>query len=106
MRGKAQHRRRNHDRAQPASTGHHRTHRHRALGVPRHPSTAFAQNGYRIDTNGGDLRVRTSPGGEFKRWIADETPVDIRCQQKGPSVEGKYGTSRVWNKIGRDEYVP
>ncbi|EIT83876.1 peptidase m23 [Fictibacillus macauensis ZFHKF-1] len=32
--------------------------------------------------------------------------VKISCQTTGDTVKGTYGTSKIWNKVGKDRYVP
>ena len=65
----------------------------------------------RVDTAGPSLTVRagasTSSGAIGS--VADGTFVTIRCQKRGQSVTGTFGTSNLWDDIGNgfvaDAYV-
>jgi murein DD-endopeptidase MepM/ murein hydrolase activator NlpD len=65
----------------------------------------------RVETSGVDLTVRSGPGTSFAAIDAlpDGQAVTIRCQQRGPTVRGTFGSSDLWDKIGAgyvsDAYV-
>lgn len=65
----------------------------------------------RIDTAGAPLTVRSGPGTGYAAVgsVADGTHVTIRCQKRGTSVTGTFGTSTLWDQIGdgfvADAYV-
>jgi murein DD-endopeptidase MepM/ murein hydrolase activator NlpD len=65
----------------------------------------------RVNTAGAPLTVRagTSTSTAAIGSIADGTHVTIRCQKRGQSITGTYGTSTLWDDIGNgfiaDAYV-
>lgn len=65
----------------------------------------------RVSTNGTPLTVRTGPGTGYAAvgTIANGTHVTIRCQKHGQSINGTYGSTTLWDKIGSgyisDAYV-
>lgn len=65
----------------------------------------------RVDTAGPALTIRSGPGTGFAAVgsVADGASVTIRCQKLGQKVRGKFGTSALWNHIGKgyvaDAYV-
>ncbi|KDN22318.1 hypothetical protein [Amycolatopsis rifamycinica] len=67
---------------------------------------AFAATGTVHTDSGAALTVRSSPsaGASSVGSIADGTAVTISCQTNGSTVDGKYGTSDIWDKVG-DGYV-
>jgi len=62
--------------------------------------TAVAATGT-INTGNAPLTVRASASTSAKAvgTIKDGTRITIDCQTTGPSVKGKYGTSRVWDHV-------
>ncbi|MFJ9786429.1 hypothetical protein ACIRSS_43135 [Amycolatopsis sp. NPDC101161] len=74
-------------------------------------SPAFAASGTVHTDSGAALTVRATPstGGSAVGSIADGTAVTISCQTNGSTVDGKYGTSDIWDKVGNgyvsDAYV-
>ncbi|WP_103339060.1 hypothetical protein [Amycolatopsis sp. CA-126428] len=67
---------------------------------------AFAAAGTVHTDSGAPLTVRSSPSASAGSVgsIADGTAVTISCQTNGSTVDGKYGTSDIWDKVG-DGYV-
>ncbi len=65
----------------------------------------------RVNTAGASLTVRTGPGTGYGAVgsVADGTHVTIRCQKRGQSISGTYGTTTLWDDIGNgfvsDAYV-
>jgi hypothetical protein len=65
----------------------------------------------RVNTAGEALHVRSgaSLSASIVGSVADGAYVAIRCQKRGGSVTGTYGTSTLWDKIGAgfvsDAYV-
>jgi hypothetical protein len=65
----------------------------------------------RVNTSGAPLTVRSgaSAGSAAVGSVADGAFITIRCQQRGQSVTGTYGTSTLWDFIGTgyvaDAYV-
>jgi hypothetical protein len=65
----------------------------------------------RVNTAGAALTVRAGASTSTRAigTVADGTHVTIRCQQRGQSVSGTYGTSTLWDDIGAgfiaDAYV-
>jgi len=74
-------------------------------------SPAFAATGTVHTDSGAALTVRSSPSTTAGSVgsIADGTAVTISCQTNGSTVDGKYGTSDIWDKVGTgyisDAYV-
>jgi uncharacterized protein YraI len=72
---------------------------------------AFAAAGTVHTDSGAPLTVRSSPSASAGSVgsIADGTAVTISCQTNGSTVDGKYGTSDIWDKVGNgyvsDSYV-
>ncbi|MEV5712317.1 hypothetical protein AB0L41_00380 [Amycolatopsis mediterranei] len=72
---------------------------------------AFAASGTVHTDSGAPLTVRSSPSASAGSVgsIADGTAVTISCQTNGSTVDGKYGTSDIWDKVGNgylsDAYV-
>ncbi|MBA4493137.1 SH3 domain-containing protein [Paenactinomyces guangxiensis] len=60
-----------------------------------------------VNTSGINLNVRSGPGTSYSivDQVADGTKVTIRCQIKGETVTGTYGTSNLWDQIGEGKYV-
>lgn len=56
----------------------------------------------RIDTAGAPLNVRAgaSTSTAIVGSVADGTFVTIRCQKRGQTVTGTFGTSSLWDSIG------
>ena len=65
----------------------------------------------RVDTAGPALTIRSGPGTSYPAVgsVADGASVTIRCQKVGQKVRGKFGTSTLWDNIGKgyvaDAYV-
>ncbi|MBK9030602.1 MAG: peptidoglycan DD-metalloendopeptidase family protein [Myxococcales bacterium] len=65
----------------------------------------------RVNTAGAPLTVRAGASTSTAALgsVADGTHVTIRCQQRGQSITGTYGTSTLWDNIGSgyiaDAYV-
>ena len=61
----------------------------------------------RVRTGGDDLVVRSGPGTGYAKVgrISSGTTIDIVCQTRGTTVNGRYGTSSWWDKIGANRYV-
>ncbi len=65
----------------------------------------------RVNTSGANLTVRSGPGTGYRAVgsVADGARVRIRCQKRGQSIRGTYGTSTLWDYIGTgyvsDAYV-
>ncbi|MGI8683124.1 MAG: CHAP domain-containing protein [Mycobacteriales bacterium] len=78
-----------------------------ATAVAVTPGISTAQNGYHIETHGTALTVRSGPGTGYAAvgTIKDGTPVDIGCQAYGTAVTGTFGTSKVWDRIGKGRFV-
>jgi surface antigen len=70
-------------------------------------AVANAATGTVHTSAGATLTVRSGPGtgyqvvGSVKRG----TTVNIVCQAYGSSVTGRYGTTRIWDKIGNGRFV-
>lgn len=64
-----------------------------------------------VKTSGKNLIVRSGPGTKYKAvgTLKNGQKVTITCQTKGSKVKGTYGTSTLWNKVGKgyvsDAYV-
>jgi hypothetical protein len=64
-----------------------------------------------VNTSGPSLTVRSSPstGATAVGSVADGAKVTITCQKHGSSVTGTYGTTTLWDFIGKgyvsDAYV-
>ncbi|MDQ3036162.1 MAG: peptidoglycan DD-metalloendopeptidase family protein [Myxococcota bacterium] len=56
----------------------------------------------RVNTSGAPLTVRSGAGTGYRAVgsVADGAQVRIRCQKRGTSVTGTYGTSTLWDYIG------
>ena len=67
---------------------------------------AFAASGTVHTDSGAPLTVRSSPSATAGSVgsIAEGTAVTITCQTNGSTVDGKYGTSDIWDKVG-DGYI-
>lgn len=65
----------------------------------------------RVSTSGAALTVRSGPGTGYAAVgsLPNGTRVTIRCQVRGQSVSGTYGTSSLWDHVGTgyvaDTYV-
>jgi uncharacterized protein YraI len=74
-------------------------------------SPAFAATGTVHTDTGAALTVRATPStsGSSVGTLAEGTAVTISCQTNGSTVDGKYGTSDIWDKVGNgyvsDAYV-
>ncbi|SEF21160.1 SH3 domain-containing protein [Amycolatopsis pretoriensis] len=72
---------------------------------------ALAASGTVHTDSGIALTVRATPStsGSAVGTVADGTAVTISCQTNGSTVDGKYGTSDIWDKVGNgyisDAYV-
>ncbi|GLY40693.1 hypothetical protein Amsp01_067160 [Amycolatopsis sp. NBRC 101858] len=67
---------------------------------------ALAASGTVHTDSGIALTVRATPStsGSPVGTVADGTAVTISCQTNGSTVDGKYGTSDIWDKVG-DGYI-
>ncbi|MFG2814221.1 SH3 domain-containing protein [Streptomyces sp. NPDC048410] len=56
---------------------------------------------------GAALNVRSGPGTGYGiiRVLPAGSSVTIYCQTPGTTVTGPYGTSKIWDNIGADEFV-
>jgi murein DD-endopeptidase MepM/ murein hydrolase activator NlpD len=56
----------------------------------------------RVDTAGAGLTVRSGPGTSFPvvGSVADGATVRIKCQKRGQSISGTFGTTTLWDNIG------
>jgi uncharacterized protein YraI len=65
----------------------------------------------RVNTSGAPLTIRAgaSTGAAAMGSVADGAFVTIRCQRRGSTVSGTYGSSSLWDQIGggfiADAYV-
>ena len=61
----------------------------------------------RVRNAGDDLVVRSGPGTGYAKVgrISSGATIDIVCQTHGTTVNGRYGTSSWWDKIGANRYV-
>jgi len=72
---------------------------------------ALAASGTVHTDSGAALTLRATPSasGASVGSVADGTAVTISCQTNGSTVDGKYGTSDIWDKVGNgylsDAYV-
>jgi hypothetical protein len=73
-------------------------------------SSPSGTNG-RVRTSGAPLTIRSGPGTGHRAvgTIANGTRIRVRCHKRGTRVTGTYGTTRLWDRIGRgyisDAYV-
>jgi hypothetical protein len=60
-----------------------------------------------VGTSGASLNVRSGPGTGYSvvGSLANGTRVTIYCQVNGETVTGRYGTSKIWNRIGSGRYI-
>jgi uncharacterized protein YraI len=53
------------------------------------------------------LNVRSGPGTGYE--VVDQLPagshVTIRCQTPGTTVDGYYGTSKIWDNIANGQFI-
>ncbi len=74
-------------------------------------SPALAASGTVHTDSGAALTLRATPSASASSVgsVADGTAVTITCQTNGSTVDGKYGTSDIWDKVGNgylsDAYV-
>jgi murein DD-endopeptidase MepM/ murein hydrolase activator NlpD len=65
----------------------------------------------RVNTSGPSLLVRTGPrrSADVVGSVADGATVTIRCQKRGDTVSGTYGTTDLWDRVAggfvSDAYV-
>ncbi len=75
------------------------------------PPTPTGSAPGRVNTAGVALTIRSGASSTSTAvgTVADGTNVTIRCQKRGESITGTYGTSNLWDKIGTgyisDAYV-
>jgi uncharacterized protein YraI len=60
-----------------------------------------------VHTASASLSVRSGPGTGYAKvgTLRKGAKVDIVCQTYGGRVDGTYGSSRVWNKIGAGRWI-
>lgn len=60
-----------------------------------------------VDTAGAPLTVRSGPGTSYDNVgsLADGSHVTILCQSPGSTVNGTFGTSNIWDRIGTGRYI-
>ncbi|MFI8185431.1 SH3 domain-containing protein [Actinacidiphila glaucinigra] len=70
-------------------------------------SAAAAKLVYYSVAPGCRVNVRSGPGTSFQllRTLPYDQKVPIFCQTPGTTVNGYYGTSNIWDRIGPDQYV-
>ncbi|MFI1800731.1 SH3 domain-containing protein [Streptomyces sp. NPDC020379] len=56
---------------------------------------------------GTQVNVRRGPntGSQIVRVLPEDSEVQIRCQTRGETVTGPYGTSDIWDSIAPGQYV-
>jgi murein DD-endopeptidase MepM/ murein hydrolase activator NlpD len=61
----------------------------------------------RVNTAGAALTVRSgaTTNAAAVGSVSDGATVHITCQKRGESVQGTYGTSTLWDKIGPGRYI-
>jgi hypothetical protein len=61
-----------------------------------------------IKTKKGKLPVFSKPKHTAKviGYAANKTKVKIYCQVRGSKIKGPFGTSTLWDQIGKNKYVP
>ncbi|MBA4495037.1 glycerophosphodiester phosphodiesterase family protein [Paenactinomyces guangxiensis] len=81
--------------------------------VTNHPKAAldWLSNGFPGTVNtttGVNLNVRSGPGTNYDivGSVADGQTIFIKCQIRGETITGTYGTSNLWNQIGDGKYIP
>jgi uncharacterized protein YraI len=69
-------------------------------------AAAEAATGH-VRTQSTPLTVRSGPGTQFAAVgsVAKGATITIVCRAKGTRVNGRYGATSVWNKIGEGRYV-
>lgn len=70
-------------------------------GGPRYATgTVHVNPGYTLS-----VRARPNKSARVLRRLAPGTRVRITCQTRGSRMTGRYGTSRVWDKLARGGFV-
>ncbi|MGW1077707.1 SH3 domain-containing protein [Streptomyces sp. NPDC002537] len=56
---------------------------------------------------GYQVNVRRGPntGSQVVRVLPEDASVQIRCQTRGETVSGPYGTTDIWDSIAPGQYV-
>ncbi|RLU85765.1 hypothetical protein CTZ27_25635 [Streptomyces griseocarneus] len=56
---------------------------------------------------GYQVNVRRGPntGSQIVRVLPEDASVTIRCQTRGETVSGPYGTTNIWDSIAPGQYV-
>ncbi|MEV4926895.1 SH3 domain-containing protein [Streptomyces roseoverticillatus] len=56
---------------------------------------------------GQQVNVRRGPntGSQIVRVLPEDSRVAIRCQTRGETVTGPYGTTDIWDSIAPGQYV-
>ena len=60
-----------------------------------------------VNTAGAPLTVRSGPGTGYAAVgsVSDGAGVSIGCQTSGTRVDGTYGSSTIWDRIGSGRYI-
>ena len=60
-----------------------------------------------VNTAGAPLTVRSGPGTGHSAVgsVSDGAGVTIACQTSGTRVDGTYGSSTIWDRIGSGRYI-
>ncbi|WP_246430438.1 SH3 domain-containing protein [Streptomyces rectiverticillatus] len=56
---------------------------------------------------GEQVNVRRGPntGSQIVRVLPEDSRVAIRCQTRGETITGPYGTTDIWDSIAPGQYV-
>ncbi|MFH8787766.1 SH3 domain-containing protein [Streptomyces roseoverticillatus] len=56
---------------------------------------------------GQQINVRRGPntGSQIVRVLPEDSRVAIRCQTRGETITGPYGTTDIWDSIAPGQYV-
>lgn len=71
-------------------------------GVYPKNATIHARNNWRKVT----LYRQPTRKSAFAGYAVDGVRVGVTCQERGPAARGRYGVSRLWDRIGPRTYVP
>ncbi|MFF7726568.1 SH3 domain-containing protein [Streptomyces sp. NPDC008001] len=56
---------------------------------------------------GQQVNVRSGPntGSQIVRVLPEDSRIAIRCQTRGETITGPYGTTDIWDSIAPGQYV-
>lgn len=69
------------------------------------PQAKAAGRNATVVANPGAVREWPKTSAKIKKWIPHGTTIKIECQMTGEEINGKWGKTKIWNRIAGVGYI-